>query len=61
VSQGPTAWVPTIELSTNIRSMPATEWLRFSLHTRFVPCRLLEADGEVWDDAGNLVPESFCA
>ncbi len=55
VSQGPAAWVPTIELSTNIRNMPQTEWLRFSLRTRFVTCGLLEADGEVWDDAGNLV------
>jgi hypothetical protein len=55
VSQGPSAWVPTIELSTNIRNMPATEWLRFSLKTRFVTCGLLEADGEVWDDAGHLV------
>ena len=54
-TQGPTAWVPTIELSVNIRNMPATEWLRFSLRTRFVTCGLLEADGEVWDDAGNLV------
>lgn len=55
VTRGPTAWVPTIELSTNIRNMPATEWLRFVLRTRFVTCGLLEADGEVWDDAGNLV------
>lgn len=55
VSQGPTSWVPTIELSTNIRNMPVTQWLRFSLRTRFVTCGLLEADGEVWDDAGNLV------
>jgi len=55
VSQGPAAWVPTIELSTNIRNMPATKWLRFSLRTRFVTCGLLEADGEVWDDGGNLV------
>ncbi|MBN1497197.1 MAG: thioesterase family protein [Spirochaetes bacterium] len=55
VSQGPSAWVPTIELSTNIRNMPQTEWLRFCLRTRFVTCGLLEADGEVWDDAGNLV------
>ena len=55
VSQGPAAWVPTIELSTNIRNMPATAWLRFSLRTRFVTCGLLEADGEVWDDAGKLV------
>lgn len=55
VSQGPTAWVPTIELSTNIRNMPVTGWLRFTLRTRFVTCGLLEADGEVWDNAGNLV------
>jgi acyl-CoA thioesterase len=55
VSQGPISWVPTIELSTNIRNMPRTQWLRFSLKTRFVTCGLLEADGEIWDDAGNLV------
>jgi len=55
VSQGPVAWVPTIELSTNIRNMPQTEWLKFVLRTRFVTCGLLEADGEVWDEAGNLV------
>ncbi len=55
VTQGPTAWVPTIELSINIRNMPVTEWLRFSLRTRFATCGLLEADGEVWDEAGNLV------
>ncbi len=55
VSQGPAAWVPTIELSTNIRNMPSTHWLRFSLRTRFVTCGLLEGDSEIWDDAGNLV------
>jgi len=55
VTHGPTAWVPTIELSTSIRNMPRTEWLRFTLRTRFVTCGLLEADCEVWDDAGRLV------
>lgn len=55
VTHGPTAWVPTIELSISIRNMPRTEWLRFSLRTRFVTCGLLEGDCEVWDDAGNLV------
>ncbi len=55
VSQGAVAWVPTIELSTNIRNMPVTEWLRFTLSTRFVTCGLLEADGEVWDNSGKLV------
>ncbi len=55
VSQGPVSWVPTIELSTNIRNMPQTDRLKFILRTRFVTCGLLEADGELWDDAENLV------
>ena len=55
VTHGPTAWVPTIELSTSIRNMPRTEWLAFSLRTRFVTCGLLEGDCEVWDGEGNLV------
>lgn len=54
-SQGMVGWVPTIELSVNIRNLPKTEWLNCSLRTRFITCGLLEADGEVWDEAGNLV------
>jgi len=54
-SRGMMAWVPTIELSVNIRNMPASSWLKFSLRTRFITCGLVEEDGEVWDEAGNLV------
>lgn len=54
VSQGVTAWVPTIELSVNIRNLPSTHRLKCSLRTRFITCGLLEADGEVWDEEGNL-------
>lgn len=53
-SQGVTAWVPTIELSVNIRNLPQTDRLKCSLRTRFITCGLLEADGEVWDEEGNL-------
>jgi len=53
-TQGITAWVPTIELSVNIRNTPRTDRLRCSLRTRFITCGLLEADGEVWDEDGNL-------
>ncbi len=53
-SQGVTAWVPTIELSVSIRNLPQTGWLKCSLRTRFITCGLLEADGEVWDEEGNL-------
>ncbi|PKN88962.1 MAG: thioesterase family protein [Deltaproteobacteria bacterium HGW-Deltaproteobacteria-1] len=53
-TQGMNAWVPTIELSVNIRNLPQTDRLRCSLRTRFITCGLLEADGEVWDEKGNL-------
>jgi len=53
-TQGVTAWVPTIELSVNIRNLPRTDKLKCSLRTRFITCGLLEADGEVWDEEGNL-------
>ena len=54
-SHGMVAWVPTIELTVNIRNMPKSRWLNCSLRTRFVTCGLLEADGEIWDEKGNLV------
>ncbi len=53
-TQGMTAWVPTVELSVNVRNLPRTDRLRCSLRTRFITCGLLEADGEVWDEEGNL-------
>lgn len=53
-TQGVTAWVPTIELSVNVRNLPQTDRLKCSLRTRFITCGLLEADGEVWDEEGNL-------
>ncbi len=53
-TQGVTAWVPTIELSVNIRQLPQTNRLKCSLRTRFITSGLLEADGEVWDEEGNL-------
>ena len=53
-TQGMTAWVPTVELSVNVRNLPRTDRLKCSLRTRFITCGLLEADGEVWDEEGNL-------
>jgi acyl-CoA thioesterase len=54
-THGIVAWVPTIELSVNIRNLPQSEWLNCGLRTRFITCGLLEADGEIWDEAGNLI------
>ena len=54
-SQGMTAWVPTLEFSVNIRNLPATPWLKCAFRTRFINGGLVEEDGEIWDEAGELV------
>jgi acyl-CoA thioesterase len=54
-SQGMVAWVPTIEMSVNIRKIPTTDWLKCSFRTRFITCGLLEEDGEIWDEKGELI------
>ena len=54
-SQGIVAWVPTIELSVNIRKIPTTDWLKCRFRTRFITCGLLEEDGEIWDPKGELI------
>ena len=54
-SHGMMAWVPTIELSINIRSIPQTRWLKCRFRTRFINCGLLEEDGEIWDENDELV------
>jgi acyl-coenzyme A thioesterase PaaI-like protein len=48
-------WVPTIELTVHFRARPAPGWLRAQFRTRFVAGGLLDEDGELWDDAGQLV------
>lgn len=53
-THGRTKWVPTVELSVNIRNLPKTDRLKCSLRTRFITRGLFEADGEVWDEKNNL-------
>lgn len=55
VTHGPVAWVPTIEFTLNIRSMPVTEWCKAEFRTRFISGGICEEDGEIWDEEGNLV------
>lgn len=54
-SQGLSAWVPTIEMTVNIRKMPASQWVKGFFRTRFITCGLLEEDGQIWDETGDLV------
>lgn len=54
----PTNWVPTVELTVHVRAIPAPGPVACFFRTRFVQNGLLEADGEVWDQAGKLVAQS---
>jgi len=54
-SQGPVAWVPTLEMMINIRTLPQSPSLKAVFRTRFVTCGLLESDGELWDETEQLV------
>jgi len=54
-SQGMVAWVPTLEFSVNIRNLPASKWLKCVFRTQFITCGLLEEDGEIWDQDGQLI------
>jgi hypothetical protein len=54
----PTNWVPTVELTVHVRAIPVPGPVACFFRTRFVQNGLLEADGEVWDQAGTLVAQS---
>ena len=51
----PVAWVPTVEMTVQIRAIPAKGWLRCKFSTRFITGGMLEEDGEIWDSNGRLV------
>jgi acyl-CoA thioesterase len=54
-TQLPLGWTPTVEMTTQVRSAPATSWLRCRFTTRFVTGGMLEEDGEIWDEEGRLL------
>jgi hypothetical protein len=54
----PAGWVPTVELTTHVRGVPAPGPLRCRFHTEFVQNGFLQEDGEVWDSDGMLVAQS---
>jgi hypothetical protein len=57
-SHGIVAWIPTIEFSVSVRSIPASEWLKCVFKTSFIHNGMLEEDGYIWDEAGSLVAVS---
>ena len=54
-TQGMAAWVPTLELSVNIRDIPKTKWLKCRFRSRFNTSGIVEEDGEIWDEDGRLI------
>jgi hypothetical protein len=55
VESGFAAWAPTIELTLQIRGVPALGPLRARFETRSVTNGYFEEDGELWDSEGRLV------
>ena len=51
----PPGWVPTVELTIQVRARPDAGPLRCRFTTRYVSGDIFEEDGEVWDSAGRLV------
>jgi len=52
---GPVGWVPTIELSVQLRANPAPGPLQARLFSRHLTHGIVEEDGEFWDSTGTLV------
>ncbi|MFP3911985.1 MAG: thioesterase family protein [Desulfobacteraceae bacterium] len=53
--QGMAAWVPTLELSVNIRNPATTPWLKCVFCSNYVDNGMVEEDGTVWDESGELI------
>jgi hypothetical protein len=51
----PPGWVPTVELTVQVRARPAPGPLRCRFTTRYISGELFEEDGELWDSSGRLV------
>lgn len=52
---GPLHWVPTIELTVQVRARPAPGPLQARFYSRHLTRGVIEEDGEFWDSAGELV------
>lgn len=53
-----TNWVPTVEMTVHVRSVPVPGPVACFFSTRHLQDGLLEEDGEIWDSSGRLVAQS---
>lgn len=52
---GPVGWVPTVELTVQVRAHPVPGPIQARLRSRHLTRGVIEEDGEYWDSEGNLV------
>lgn len=52
---GPVGWVPTVELTVQVRARPAPGPVLVRVNCRHLTRGVVEEDGELWDSEGNLV------
>lgn len=52
---GPLQWVPTLELSVQLRARPAPGPVQVRFQSRYLSDGVVEEDGELWDSTGRLV------
>jgi acyl-CoA thioesterase len=52
---GPLRWVPTLELTVQVRAEPSPGPLQVRFYSRHLTRGVIEEDGEFWDSAGQLV------
>ena len=55
---GPLHWVPTVDLSVQLRAHPAPGPVQVRFRSRYMTDGLVEEDGEIWDSEGRLVAVS---
>lgn len=55
---GIAGWVPTLELTVFLRSVPVQGWLRCVQRARLVHGGWLDEECEVWDSSGQLVVQA---
>ncbi|GAB3105852.1 thioesterase family protein [Aestuariicella hydrocarbonica] len=52
---GPTGWVPTVELTVQVRAQPAPGPIQCQFTSRMMTDGITEEDGIMWDSSGKLV------
>lgn len=52
---GLVGWVPTVELTVQVRAHPAPGPLQMRLGSRYLTEGVIDEDGEIWDSSGALV------